>query len=101
MTEKLVYLFDDICEHKHRGADTSVEANAKITPHKASSRAAVLDVIRRKPSTLDEIAEALGTEKHKVSGRVTELRASGLIEVAGRVMNAAGNTVRRYKVKDT
>ena len=61
-------------------AGTSAEAAAKITPTVDRLRDAVLEEIRRRPGTADEIAERLDRNRLAVRPRVSELKRLGKIK---------------------
>jgi predicted transcriptional regulator len=77
-------MYVDICARKHGGNAMSREANRKAAPSKAESRQRVLEVLARDGMTCKEIAAKLGVPMHKVSGRLSELEADGLIKTFGR-----------------
>lgn len=69
----------DVCAGKHRANSESRAANLKIS--KAESREQVMRVLLGSgPMTCKEIASRLGKEMHTISGRITELKALGMVE---------------------
>lgn len=71
----------DICESRHRGSETSIAANARVAPHKDAMRRRLLEMIRSAAMGLTsaEIESELGIAKNRFSGRLSELKASGMI----------------------
>lgn len=73
-----------------------VELQDKIT----GRRLEVLNTLKIKPMTLNEICEVLGWAINCVSGRVSELRRMGVLEIAGDKINpASGKSVTVWAVK--
>ncbi len=95
-------LYSDHCRHKHGGAETSVEAFERLTPHLPKAQMDALEAVRLAGDvglTLDELADQVGKPKHAISGRISELLASNRIEVIGKRRNKGGNKCRIYKAK--
>ena len=90
----------DICQNRHRGADTSVLADKQVS--KAKDRALVLGYIRAAGSfghTLDEISILLDRPVNRISGRFTELRRDGqIIALETRRQTRAKSWARVYVV---
>ena len=67
----------DVCERKHGGADTSIEAFQNSLPARQRDSIRVLEVFRsdvfRNGATLKDVCECLEKEKNEVSGRISEL----------------------------
>jgi len=73
-----------------------IDLQGKIT----GKRLEVLNALKEKPMTLNEICEFLGWAINCVSGRVSELRKMGVIEIAGGKINpASGKSVTVWAVK--
>ena len=73
---------DDICIKRHQGNAQSLIANKRV--QKERDRALVLQVIIKYGKIHSkEIARILGKQLHQVSGRLSELKASNLIEDSG------------------
>ena len=94
---------NDICARRHRGNENSKAANASIR-NRAERQLQILRVIRsQNGATVKEIARELGTQAHCISGRISELKASGDIFVDGRRdgcgINFANNTESRSLFK--
>lgn len=82
----------DICRNKHGGADTSEEANARIHSRKENDRQRVLRLAEARGSygcTVHEVAAAFGVSENCVSGRLSELKASGQLVLSGEKRNKA------------
>ena len=89
-------VFDDITMGKHRGSATSIEANKRAMPLKATRRQQVLITLDRLgDSTAKEIAEFLGLPLHTVSGRCAELLANGMIEPVPDLRRDGGRVLRK------
>lgn len=87
----------DVCARKHGGAATSADANRRVDKH--TDRRLVLDCLHIKPRTLDECAEILACPPNAISGRFTELAASGLIIKTGeRRPTRSGATAFVWKI---
>lgn len=72
--------FDDITVSRHRDAKASNEANARIRNSKSEDRAAVWALATRLGEfTSKEIALRLDKPLNAISGRISELKAAGLI----------------------
>jgi predicted transcriptional regulator len=70
----------DVCESRHKGNAASVAANPAQTD-KAVMRARVFRIIEQKGVTFSkEIARELGMPLNCISGRISELKALGLIQ---------------------
>ena len=77
----------DICANRHKGARCSVEANVRVEPSKANVRERVrLFVGGCGPQgcTLKDICSAFCKLPNELSGRVSELKADGVIFDSGR-----------------
>lgn len=60
-------------------------------------RLQVYNIIKEKPATLFEVADALGVPVNYVTGRITELKNLGLIKSAGEKINKiSGKMVTVY-----
>lgn len=78
-------LSGDICQNRHQGNEFSRAANPSDEV-KTRDQKAVLSIIRssRNGATIHEIASHIGKPINAISGRVTELKAKGLVIVSGR-----------------
>jgi hypothetical protein len=82
----------DICENRHRGAETSVAANKLASRSKAYWRGRIFNLIREAGQnglTAKEAAGALGKPLNCISGRFSELAKDALIFKCGRRDGAA------------
>lgn len=73
------YTIEDICQQKHKGNKSSQAAN----PHrqsKAKMKEEILALLRHNNLTGKQIAELLNVPFNAISGRFSELKASGDIE---------------------
>ncbi len=71
-------------------SSTSAIAGAHAALRVGSWRAKILERLAERPSALFELAEHFNTRENRISGRLTELAADGLIERTGdRVNNPA------------
>ena len=74
----------DITARKHGGNSASVEANKRAEPTKAVMRHQIfLWAETRTDFTSKEIAREFGKPLNAISGRISELRATGVIEETG------------------
>ena len=88
----------DICRNRHRGADTSVLAHARV--QKQRDRDEVLSILRREPATLDEVARRLDRQVNTISGRFTELKKAGqIIDTGERKPTRTGSLARIYRAR--
>ena len=79
-TEKM--LSDDISINKHKGNSASFDANKKV--NKEVNRLRVLSIIKEQGQASSKmIARIMGVELHHISGRISELKADGIIEDTG------------------
>ena len=95
MSDAFQFGFDferqDITAHRHHGNLFSVEAHERVRRYKTPTRNRIEAMIRQRgPAgmTSEEIGRALGTAGHPVpknafSGRLSELKAAGLVFVSG------------------
>ena len=71
---------DDVCISRHRDSPASIEANERIRNSKSADRAAVWDLASRLADfTSKELAVQLDKPLNSISGRISELKAAGLI----------------------
>ncbi len=85
----------DACAGKHGGADTSSVAHARVLPGKRRAYQVILEAIRARGArgcTLHELCDLLGKLPNCLSGRLSEMKALGLLEHA---LDGAGARVRR------
>lgn len=76
-----------MCSYSRRMAETSLDKfyEKKEDDSLSGDRRKVFEKIQSlQPTTCREVANALDKKKHQISGRFTELRDEGLIEVVGR-----------------
>lgn len=74
---------DDICENRHRGSETSVEANP-TEEAKRESHQQIIALCRETGRVwLKSVCRALGKEKNEVSGRLSELKEMGVLMPSG------------------
>lgn len=76
---------NDICENKHQQNAESIEANPNVSK-KYKDRRRVFQIILKtyRGITSKEIAEKMGRPLNCISGRISELKRDGSIEVIGR-----------------
>lgn len=89
----------DICTSRHRGADTSIQADKKV--RKTKDQELVYGYIYhagRFGHTLDELSIMLHRNPNALSGRLTELRIKGRIYISDeRRLTRSGVSARVYK----
>lgn len=74
----------DVCDARHQGNAASIDANPDSSD-KQRDRELVLKIINNSLGvTSKEIAEQMGKSLNCISGRISELKRSDLIEVFGR-----------------
>jgi len=92
----------DICARKHGHAETSVEADKKVS--KTKDRELIYGYIYhagRFGHTLDELSIMLHRNPNSISGRLTELRMAGRILISDeRRMTRTGCRARVYKTSN-
>ena len=77
-TEQLVLRYDDICTNKHGFNEQSVEANKKVM--KQRDKRTVLNFIASQGrGHSKEIARYMSKPLNCISGRLSELKADGII----------------------
>lgn len=83
--KQLDLLSEDICSSRHRGNACSRAANPSAG-QKSRDQKAVEEIIRRSPNgaTVHEIASKMGKAINAISGRISELKAKGIVIVNGR-----------------
>ena len=98
--ERFSSIKDDICENRHGGADTSVQANKKV--QKTKDRELIYGYIYhagRFGHTLDELCVMLHRNPNEISGRITELKAEGrIVDSKERRLTRTNSWARVYKV---
>ena len=83
----------DVDSNRHKGNPQSIKANAIAAPSKPSVRSRILEYLRNYgDGTLKEMARTFGLAVHKVSPRLSDLKAIGAIED---VSDAAGEVIER------
>lgn len=75
----------DICSGRHQGNTESRAANQQGLPSRAAQRMAVLIYIRNEPRSMKEVAQLMGVPFNTISGRGSELKRLGLVELTGEV----------------
>lgn len=81
-TEQLLIRFDDVCANKHNFNEQSIEANKKA--NKDRDRIVVLNfIVSQGRGYSKEIARYMNKQLNQISGRLSELKAEGLIYDTG------------------
>lgn len=91
----------DPCLNKHGADPESREAWATVKQHARDTRMEVLVEISLAGEhglTCEEAAAKRGLASYRLSGRFTELKARGLIEVCGRRFTQTMHHAKAYKV---
>ena len=74
----------DVCISRHRGNPESVAANLRAEPNKTEMQERIWAYVRFVgTATSKEIADAVSKPINCVSGRISELRAKGMLEATG------------------
>jgi hypothetical protein len=73
----------DVCQSRHGGNQHSANANKRVS--KAADREAVYSLIKQAADgrTLKELCAIMGKTPNALSGRITELKMIGRVEVNG------------------
>ena len=90
---------NDVCANRHRGNANSVAAHNRIAGKLPEMQRIVFDVIDASGAigvSLSEICAALERPPNAISGRITELKKSGLITKTGCRINPQGNRESIY-----
>jgi hypothetical protein len=88
----------DVCAAKHHGAETSKAANLKVD--KAFQRKTIRRILaRNKGACAHDIKELTGWDLNCFSGRLTEMRTDGLIQIVGHC-EKHGMKARIYKLTE-
>ena len=90
MTDATLCLFDYPNEPGFKARQTSADAARGIKSAAATIRERVLEAVRAKPGTPEEIAERIGEPVMNVRPRCSELAAKRLIEDSGKRGEAMG-----------
>ena len=80
----------DVTFHRHHGNRRSVEANARASHRKPQQRetiAAMIEAHGAAGMTSQEIERLTGWAKNRFSGRISELKAAGVVKVHGAPRN--------------
>lgn len=80
----------DVSAGKHRGNKQSKAANPTGISKTEIREQVMWVLLHYGPSTCKEISERLNKPMHKVSGRISELKALGMVEPTGFVRNKGG-----------
>jgi hypothetical protein len=81
----------DACRRKHRGTDTSEDANARAHGSKANQQQTILFLLEARGTlTLAEAVAEIGKPMNALSPRFSELRDAGLIERNGERRGGCG-----------
>jgi predicted transcriptional regulator len=82
-------------------SDMQLKAWEKVKGKLSDTRTLVLSIIAEiGPATTQEIAQECGWERHRISGRVTELYQLGLIDKVGRKVDPdSGTSSALYQAK--
>ena len=88
-------MLDDICINRHQGNAQSLEANKRV--QKERDRATVLAIIIKAGRTHSkQIARIMNKQLNQISGRISELKASDIIEETGEKIEGCAV----YKLKE-
>ena len=79
---------------------TQDAALASIMPAEGTLEARVLDAIRERPSTCDELEERLALTHQTCSARVHHLMAAGLIVADGSRRTRSGRAARVWRARE-
>lgn len=80
--------------------DTSYRAARDVSQTSAKLKRQILEILRRVPSTPDEVADEMGKSVLYIRPRFSELYESGKIEDTGaRRRNASGKAAKVWKAK--
>jgi len=75
----------------------SLDAYGKVRKWKNDMQMRVLDTVKRNgATTLEDICKIMDRPEHCISGRLTELKQSGVIKIVGTTKNSNGNTCSIY-----
>src|SRR5262245_4765066 len=74
----------DVQSPKRRGrVPMAATSSAVASRPRGGGRQRIMELLRERPATVDELAASLGKLPHAISGRLTELAEEGLIERTG------------------
>ena len=77
-TEQMMQTSNDICYNRHGGNEQSKAANKRV--RKETDRGAIINYLQEfKTGTSKQIAEHLGKQLNKISGRFTSLKNDNII----------------------
>lgn len=85
----------DICANRHKGAETSVQAN-KVVRKEIDAEKVYNAIKQAGNATLKEVCVVLGKTPNQISGRFTFLVKAGRIEV---IKGEAREGCRVYRIK--
>ena len=80
---------DDITANKHGGNEESVEANRRNKLARECDRREVFRKISQRPSTMKQVAAAMGRQFNTLSGRGSDLKRMGLIRKTGEIIDGS------------
>ena len=82
-------------------AETSLTAYGKIKPKLGTKQLAVYEAIGDMGvATNEQIADYLGWPINCVTGRVSELKKYGAVDVEGVGVNKSGHSAKRWSIRD-
>jgi predicted HTH transcriptional regulator len=83
----------DICGRRHRGSETSRQANERVAPHKNDLQAKIMEwFFKNGPATCEQAATALEMRYTTASARISELKAKGLLAFTGERRKTSGGS---------
>jgi predicted Rossmann fold nucleotide-binding protein DprA/Smf involved in DNA uptake len=87
----------DITANRHRNSPTSREANKQVAPRKADDRQRILDLMKSRNGMtwLKSVVRQLDMPVQTASARLSELKATGQIEVVANGARIDGCAVVR------
>lgn len=74
---------DDICEARHGGAPTSVEANPTQERKRILVDRCFGYIMEHGSATVDELSAAFNLTPNVISGRISEMKRAGILRESG------------------
>lgn len=89
--------YSDITVNRHGGNENSAKANVSVTPKKKIQKQKIFELLCAKRHCVHSLEEVLGLSANHFSGRITALKAEGVIHSVGRCSHGSGGAIYAAK----
>ncbi len=91
-------LTQDICQNRHRNADTSVLANPSNNAKQRQQKRIYESLAHAKEASCERLEISTGISHQSCSARISEMLRDGKIRVVGHGTTITGKPCRLYKI---